>query len=105
MRPPSGANTALLTDAGARGDPRRLHAVISLASERFTKNLWSGRPSSDRPRLVTVAEEIDQTRYLAARLLENRESGTALKAQAGLFRRRITAQRSRSSSPCGGFPS
>jgi len=62
------------------------NAVISLAAERFTKNLWSGRLSSDRPRLVTVAEEIDQARYVAARVLENRESGTALKAQAVLFR-------------------
>jgi DNA helicase-2/ATP-dependent DNA helicase PcrA len=62
------------------------NAVISLAAERFTKNLWSGRASSDRPRLVTVAEEIDQARYVAGRVLENRESGTALKAQAVLFR-------------------
>src|SRR5262249_55603792 len=56
------------------------NAVISLAAERFTKNLWSGRSSSDRPRLVAVAEEIDQARYVAGRVLENRESGTALKA-------------------------
>ena len=62
------------------------NAVIGLAAERFTKNLWSGRPSSERPKLVTVAEEIDQARYVAARVLENRESGTALKAQAVLFR-------------------
>ena len=50
------------------------NAVIGLAAERFTKNLWSGRPSSERPKLVTVAEEIDQARYVAARVLENRES-------------------------------
>jgi DNA helicase-2/ATP-dependent DNA helicase PcrA len=62
------------------------NAVISLAAERFTKNLWSGRASSDRPRLVTVAEEIDQARYVAERVLANRESGTVLKAQAVLFR-------------------
>jgi DNA helicase II / ATP-dependent DNA helicase PcrA len=62
------------------------NAVISLAAERFTKNLWSGRASSDRPGLVTVADEMDQARYVAARVLENRESGMALKAQAVLFR-------------------
>ncbi len=62
------------------------NAVIGLAAERFTKNLWSDRASGDRPRLVTVAEEIDQARYVAVRVLENRESGMALKAQAALFR-------------------
>src|ERR1700685_298564 len=62
------------------------NAVISLAAERFTKNLWSGRASSERPKLITVAEEIDQARYVAERVLANREIGTALKAQAVLFR-------------------
>jgi DNA helicase-2/ATP-dependent DNA helicase PcrA len=62
------------------------NAVISLAAERFTKNLWSGRKSSERPGLVTVADEMDQARYVAASVLENRERGTALKAQAVLFR-------------------
>jgi DNA helicase II / ATP-dependent DNA helicase PcrA len=62
------------------------NAVIGLAAERFTKNLWSGRPSSEQPGLVTVADEIDQARYVAARVLENREGGMALKAQAVLFR-------------------
>ncbi len=62
------------------------NAVISLAAERFTKNLWSGRRSGDRPRLVTVADETDQARYVAARVLENREGGMVLKAQAVLFR-------------------
>jgi DNA helicase-2/ATP-dependent DNA helicase PcrA len=62
------------------------NAVIELAAERFTKNLWSGRASSERPKLVTVPEEIDQARYVAARVLENRETGAALKAQAVLFR-------------------
>jgi DNA helicase-2/ATP-dependent DNA helicase PcrA len=31
------------------------NAVIDLASERFTKNLWSDRPSSDLPTLVNIA--------------------------------------------------
>lgn len=62
------------------------NAVISLAPERFTKNLWSERASAERPRLVTVNDEIDQARYVVARVLENREAGIALKAQAVLFR-------------------
>ena len=62
------------------------NAVISLAAERFTKELWSGRASSDRPRLVTVIDEAEQARYVAHRVLENRERGSALKAQAVLFR-------------------
>jgi DNA helicase II / ATP-dependent DNA helicase PcrA len=62
------------------------NAVISLAAERFTKDMWSGRTSSDRPRLVTVTDEAEQARYVAFRVLENRERGSALKAQAVLFR-------------------
>jgi len=62
------------------------NAVIAFAPERFTKNLWSERASGERPRLVTVADEADQARYVVAKVLENREAGTALKAQAVLFR-------------------
>ncbi len=62
------------------------NAVIGLAEERFTKNLWSERPLGARPQLVTVAEELDQARYVVQRVLENREAGTLLKAQAVLFR-------------------
>ena len=52
------------------------NAVIELAAERFTKNLWSGRSSSDRPKLVTVPEEIDQARYVVERVLEIRKGVT-----------------------------
>ena len=38
------------------------NAVIGLATERFTKNLWSDRASSERPELVTVRDEVDQAR-------------------------------------------
>jgi DNA helicase II / ATP-dependent DNA helicase PcrA len=62
------------------------NAVIDLAAERFTKNLWSDRKSSERPRLVTVPDEAEQARYAADRVLEGREAGTALKSQAVLFR-------------------
>jgi DNA helicase-2/ATP-dependent DNA helicase PcrA len=62
------------------------NAVIEQAEERFTKNLWSDRVSGERPRLVNVRDEVDQARYVAERILEQREAGVALKAQAVLFR-------------------
>ena len=62
------------------------NAVIALAAERFTKNLWSDRSSSARPRLVTVEDESAQARWVADALLERREEGLALRRQATLFR-------------------
>jgi DNA helicase-2/ATP-dependent DNA helicase PcrA len=62
------------------------NAVIDLARERFTKNLWSERESEARPRLVTVRDEADQAIFIADQVLENREGGTVLKQQAVLFR-------------------
>jgi DNA helicase II / ATP-dependent DNA helicase PcrA len=62
------------------------NAVIGLAAERFTKNLWSNKASAQRPRLVTVADDAGQARYVVERVLEAREAGTKLKAQAVLFR-------------------
>src|SRR5580704_9792142 len=62
------------------------NAVIDLATERFTKNLWSDRPSSDPPSLVNVADDVAQAGYIVERILENREGGIKLKSQAVLFR-------------------
>jgi DNA helicase-2/ATP-dependent DNA helicase PcrA len=62
------------------------NAVIDLARERFTKNLWSDRGSDERPRLVGVRDEADQARYIVERVLDNREGGMTLKQQAVLFR-------------------
>jgi len=62
------------------------NAVIDLASERFTKNLWSDRASAELPRLVNVADDTAQTGYIVEQILENRETGIALKSQAVLFR-------------------
>jgi DNA helicase-2/ATP-dependent DNA helicase PcrA len=62
------------------------NAVISEAKERFTKNLWTERLSTERPQLVTVRDEADQARYVVERVLENREGGIALKQQSVLFR-------------------
>jgi DNA helicase-2/ATP-dependent DNA helicase PcrA len=62
------------------------NAVIGLAAERFTKNLWSDRTSAQRPLLVNVADDAAQARYIVESLLENREAGITLKSQAVLFR-------------------
>jgi DNA helicase-2/ATP-dependent DNA helicase PcrA len=62
------------------------NAVIDLARERFTKNLWTDRACGERPQLVSVRDEADQAGYVVARVLESREAGLALKQQAVLFR-------------------
>ncbi|HEX6838361.1 MAG TPA: ATP-dependent helicase, partial [Polyangia bacterium] len=62
------------------------NAVISFAAERFTKNLYSSRRSSERPLLVSAADEDAQVDYVVTRVLEAREAGVPLKRQAVLFR-------------------
>lgn len=62
------------------------NGVIGLARERFTKNLWTDRQSEQRPQLVTVKDETDQSAYIVEQVLANREVGIALKQQAVLFR-------------------
>ena len=62
------------------------NAVIDLASERFTKNLWSDRASAECPYLVNVADDTAQAGYIVERVFENREASIALKSQAVLFR-------------------
>src|SRR3979490_1547720 len=62
------------------------NGMIGLGRERFTKNLWTDRNSTARPQLASVRDEADQARYVADCVLENRESGSALKQQAVLFR-------------------
>ena len=65
--------------------------VIAAATERFTKELWSDRASSEKPKLVTVHDDIGQALYVVEQTLARREAGIKLKAQAVLFR---TAQHS-----------
>ncbi len=62
------------------------NAVIGLAAERFSKNLFSGRSSSAKPMLVSVADEAAQARCIVDQVLARREEGLALRAQAVLFR-------------------
>ena len=62
------------------------NAVIGLAQERFTKNLFSERASRQKPILVTVRDDVGQVKYVVERILESREAGVELKQQAVLFR-------------------
>src|SRR5258706_14444128 len=62
------------------------NAVIALAKERFTKDIWSDRHSGEKPALVSVRDDAAQAEFVAARVLANREDGVALKEQAVLFR-------------------
>lgn len=62
------------------------NAVIDLANERFTKNLWTERTAGGRPQLVSVESEAEQAAYVIECVLANREVGTLLKQQAVLFR-------------------
>ncbi len=62
------------------------NAVIELAEERFTKNLWSDRTAEEKPQIILVADDRNQADCVVGRILENREIGIRLKAQAVLFR-------------------
>ena len=62
------------------------NAVIALSPERLPKTLWTEKQGGAPPLLVSVGEEADQARYVASRVLANREAGSSLKAQAVLFR-------------------
>jgi DNA helicase-2/ATP-dependent DNA helicase PcrA len=60
--------------------------VIGFTTERFPKNLWSNRPSKQKPLLTNVTDEAGQARYVAQQILDAREAGVPLKSQAVLFR-------------------
>jgi DNA helicase-2/ATP-dependent DNA helicase PcrA len=62
------------------------NAVIALAHERHAKELWTDRTASERAQLVAVEDDAAQARWVADRVLEHREGGLALRAQAVLFR-------------------
>src|SRR5581483_7617838 len=62
------------------------NAVIAQARERFTKDLFSMRSSSEKPLLVSAADEPAQVDYVVTRVLEAREAGVPLRKQAVLFR-------------------
>jgi DNA helicase-2/ATP-dependent DNA helicase PcrA len=62
------------------------NAVIALASERYSKDLWTERKGSQKPQLISVRDEAAQARCVADQVLAHRECGMTLKSQAVLFR-------------------
>ena len=62
------------------------NAVIALAAERFSKQLWSDTASAVKPSLVTVRDDAAQAQWVADQVLAHREHGVPLKSQAVLFR-------------------
>jgi DNA helicase-2/ATP-dependent DNA helicase PcrA len=60
--------------------------LISRASEKYTKALFTQRNGAIRPSLVRAADEHMQSRFVAQRILELREEGMALDEIAVLFR-------------------
>lgn len=62
------------------------NAVMSYATERFTKELWSERPSEQKPILTYCMDEAEQCTAVCENILHHREEGTALHKQAVLFR-------------------
>ena len=74
------------------------NAVIALAAERFTKNLWSERASAERPQLVTVRDEAAQARYSRREhFAEPRGRTSRSSRRRCCFAPRTTAARSKSS--------
>ncbi len=62
------------------------NTLISRASERFTKNLWTKRTGGEQPWLVVAKDEPQQTQFVVDRILELHEEGIPLRQIAVLFR-------------------
>ncbi|HEX9172600.1 MAG TPA: ATP-dependent helicase [Telluria sp.] len=62
------------------------NALIAGALERHAKTLWTDKAASNLPQLVLIPDEAEQARWVCNRVLEHREAGIALTAQAVLFR-------------------
>jgi DNA helicase-2/ATP-dependent DNA helicase PcrA len=62
------------------------NAVIAMSPQRHEKTLWSGREGSRRPTLRTCLDESEQCDAVCISVLQHREEGVPLRAQAVLFR-------------------
>ena len=62
------------------------NAVIALSPQRHEKTLTATRPGEARPIVRACLDEAEQSDAVCRAVLEHRESGVALKAQAVLFR-------------------
>ena len=88
---------ARLRSAGACGDARaqlpferrrpcRRQRGHCARARALRQNLRTDRPHGPLPVLVDSGDDADQARFVATRVLANREAGASLKAQAVLFR-------------------
>ena len=62
------------------------NAVIAEGRRQYQKRLYSARPSQQRPRYVSVADDQAQADYVVEKVLAAREGGVQLKQQAVLMR-------------------
>ncbi|MFK8052330.1 MAG: ATP-dependent helicase [Woeseiaceae bacterium] len=62
------------------------NTLIAESERQYRKDLFSRRQSSQKPHYVTVEDANGEVDYIIDRVLTNRESGTALREQAVLFR-------------------
>ncbi|MBI5440653.1 MAG: ATP-dependent helicase [Deltaproteobacteria bacterium] len=62
------------------------NAVMAECGRRYQKDLFSSRRSAQKPRLVSLLDEDQQSDYLIGRILGHREAGIELRRQAVLFR-------------------
>lgn len=62
------------------------NAVIGLCPHRYNKELFSKRTGQQKPRLVSLVDEDQQSDYVIKRCLEHLEAGIPLRRQAVLFR-------------------
>jgi len=65
---------------------RSTQEVLDAANALAGKNLYSKDRRGERPRYVTVADDVAQAQYVVTRVLEAREEGVELNRQAVLFR-------------------
>jgi len=62
------------------------NAVMELARDRYSKNLWSEQQAGSLPRLVVCQDEYEQAEFLTRQILSHHEGGIELRRQAVLFR-------------------
>jgi len=84
--PPAGMVTLSQNYRSTQPILQAANAVIGLAAERYTKDLWSERTSAEKPGIVVVNDEADQARFVVEQVLARRETGLSLMSQAVLFR-------------------
>jgi DNA helicase-2/ATP-dependent DNA helicase PcrA len=62
------------------------NSVIALCANRYAKDLFSLRRLGEKPKLVTLMDEDQQSDYIIKDILQHVEAGISLKKQAVLFR-------------------